>query len=111
MSKKSKNYKEVVEILKENRISPMSGVSPRDSDTELLIQFLQIHLHADLNARQLELIRSVNFESITRCRRKLQEGGEYLPSPEVARKRRLKGYDVTIMAEDATAEELHEAIA
>ena len=93
--KKTLNYKRTVSLLEANRKSQMTGVGPRDSDKELLIQFMQIHLGMNLNAQQLELIRSVNFESITRCRRKLQENGEYLPDdPEVAKKRRLKGYEL-----------------
>ena len=93
--KQTLNYKRTVSLLEANRKSQMTGVGPRDSDKELLIQFMQIHLGMNLNAQQLELIRSVNFESITRCRRKLQENGEYLPDdPEVAKKRRLKGYEL-----------------
>ena len=95
MVQKTKNYKFTVELLEANRRSQMTGVGPRDSDKELIIQFMQIHLGMQLNAEQLKLLRTVNFESITRCRRKLQENGEYLPDdPEVAKKRMLKGYEL-----------------
>ena len=92
---KTKTYKQTVSLLEANRKSQMTGIGPRDSDKELLIQFMQIHLGMNLSAGQLQLLRTVNFESITRCRRKLQEGGEYLPDdPAVAKKRRLKSYEV-----------------
>jgi hypothetical protein len=65
----------------------------RNSDTELIIGVL--HLKGlQLTEPQREILRSVNLESIRRMRQKLQEAGKYLPSPEVARKRRLKGYTV-----------------
>ena len=72
----------------------MTGVSPRDSDTELYIQILQIHHGANLTAEQLDKIRQIKFDSVGRCRRKLQEEGEYMPSPEVAKKRKLKSWIV-----------------
>lgn len=101
--RKSRTHLEVLEVLGQNRISPMSGVSPRDSDQELIIQIIQLVYDARLDARQLGIIRSMNFESITRARRKLQEGGEYLPSPEVGRARRLKGYEITQTAPKESA--------
>ena len=89
----------------------MTGVGPRDSDKELIIQFMQIHLGMELNAVQLELIRTVNFESITRARRKLQENGEYLPDDiEVARKRKLKGYLIEATAYSDSAPEVQRRI-
>lgn len=103
MAKKSKTYDNVVSVLDANRISPMSGVSPRDSDTELIIQMMQLVHGAGLDERQLMILRSMNFESITRCRRKLQEEGKFLPSPEVARRRRLKGYIVEQQAPELDA--------
>lgn len=91
---KSKTYAEVIWILEQNEPSFISGVSPRDSDQELIIQMIQRIYDADLGTRQMAILRRINFESITRCRRKLQENGEFLPSPEVAKARRLKGYEV-----------------
>lgn len=109
--KKTKNYKRTVELLENNRKSQMTGVGPRDSDKELVIQFMQIHLGMKLNAGQLELLRTVNFESITRCRRKLQENGEYLPDdPAVAKKRRLKSYEVEQTAPGESAAGLQRRI-
>lgn len=102
--KTTKNYDRMVEVLDKNRKSKMTGVGPRDSDTELLIQMLQVHFAAGLNAQQLSILRSINPESIFRARRKLQQTGEYLPdSPEVAKKRRLKGYELQQVAPKETA--------
>lgn len=103
MPKQTKTYREVEEVLHQNRVSPMTGVSPRDSDKELIIQVLQIHRGADFTAEQLEIIRSLNFESITRARRKFQESGLYIPSPEVAKARRFKSYEVEQTAPSETA--------
>lgn len=101
--RKTKTYKAVEEVLATNRKSPTNPVSPRDSDHELLIQFLQFHMGMNLTQAQIDIMRSVSFESITRARRKLQEGGEYLPSLEVGRRRRLKGYELTQTAKAETA--------
>ena len=108
--KKTKTYKEVVRILETNDKSSMTGVAPRDSDKELIIQILQRIHGLGLNAEQLGIMRSVNFESITRCRRKLQENGEYLPSPEVAKRRRLKSYEVEQVAPTESAAGLQRRI-
>jgi hypothetical protein len=65
----------------------------RNSDTELIIGVLHLKgLH--LSETQRDILRSVNLESIRRTRQKLQEAGKYLPSPAVAKKRRLKSYVV-----------------
>ena len=103
MAKKTKTFIQTENLLAENTPSSMTGVHPRDSDTELYIQFLQRVLGANLNVEQLSLIRSINYESISRARRKMQEDGQYLPSPEVARRRRLKGYEIQQVAIDETA--------
>lgn len=108
--RKTRTFKAVEKLLGENTPSNMTGVAPRDSDTELYIQYLQRILGVGLNAGQLQLIRSINVESITRCRRKLQEAGEYLPSPEVAKKRRLKGNEIERVAPKVSASELQERI-
>lgn len=91
------------DLLAENTKSQMTGVSPRDSDTELYIQLLQRILRVNLTADQMRLIRSVNYESISRCRRKLQEQGKYHGSPEVMRRRRIKGYELQQTAPGETA--------
>ena len=101
--RKTKTYNRVVKVLGDNIPSQMTGVAPRDSDTELIIQILQRCLGADLTVEQMEKIRMVNFESVTRCRRKLQEAGEYMPSPEVAKKRRLKSYEIQQVAPSESA--------
>lgn len=61
----------------------------RDSDRELLIEVMQ-RRGMNLSYSQIDKLRDINFESIRRTRQKLQEQGKYLPSPEVARQRRLK---------------------
>ena len=108
--RKTKTFVAVDKLLDENVKSQMSGVAPRDSDTELYIQYLQRILGANLSAEQLTLIRSVNYESISRCRRKLQENGQYLPSPEVAKKRRLKSMEVEQVAPKESAAGLQRRI-
>lgn len=109
MAKKTGLFLEVEKRLDENRPSLMTGVSPRDSDKELIIQILQFR-GARFSAEQLTLMRRVNFESVTRARRKLQEEGKFLPSPEVAKKRRLKSYEVQQTAPKETAEGLQARI-
>ena len=92
--KKTKTSEAVEKLLKDNIPSGMTGVPPRDSDKELIIQYLQLHLGMNLNAQQLELLRTVNFESIRRERAKFQEKGMYLGSPEVMAKRKRKAMEV-----------------
>lgn len=108
--KKTRTYINVVQILGDNLPSKMTGVAPRDSDTELYIQYLQRIMGAGLNATQLQIIRSINYESISRARRKLQENGEFLPSPEVAKRRRLKSYEVEQVAPTESAAGLQRRI-
>lgn len=110
MGKPTKTFIHTERLLAENTPSKMTGVAPRDSDTELYIQFLQRVLGVNLTAVQMEFIRSVNYESISRARRKLQENGQYLPSPEVAKKRRLKSYEVQQVAPKETAQGLQRRI-
>lgn len=62
----------------------------RDSDHELIIQVL-IRKGFAPTKRQLEILRELSFESIRRTRQKLQQAGEFLPSPRVAKQRKLKG--------------------
>lgn len=108
--KKTKTFDGVYEVLSKNRKSPTNNVSPRDSDHELLIQFLQFHMGMNLTQQQIDIMRSVSFESITRARRKLQEGGEFLPSPEIARKRRVKSYEIQQTAPSESASGLQHRI-
>lgn len=103
MARKSKIYDPVCELLEANRRSIVSKTTPRDSDGELIVQFLQLHMGADLNAAQCAIIRSINFESIRRTRAKLQEQGKFWGSPEVMRQRRIKGYEVQQTAPGETA--------
>lgn len=82
----------------------------RDSDKELILAVCQI-LGADLTPRQLEVLHRVNFESIRRTRQKLQEQGKFMPSPEVAKQRRLKSYIVQQNAPIAKPERLETLVA
>lgn len=100
---KTKIYRAVESVLSKNLISKTSKISPRDGDTELIIQFLQFHTDIHLSQHQVEVLRSVKFESITRARRKLQELGKYPPSPEVAKRRRLKSYEIEQVAPNESA--------
>lgn len=61
----------------------------RDSDNVLIVHLLQLH-GAKLNADQIAVVCGLNFESVTRARRKLQEDGQYLPSAAVAKERQLR---------------------
>jgi hypothetical protein len=81
----------------------------RDSDAELLVQVLQ-SMGACLTQYQKDLIHSFSVESITRCRRKFQEEGKYLPSAHIAKQRRLKSYTVQQIAPSAKPERLQEVI-
>lgn len=103
MPKKTKIYDHVIELLEANRYSPVSKTNPRDSDRELIVQFLQLHMDAKLNAQQIALIRNCNFGSITRTRRKLQEAGQFWGSPEVMAKRRIKSYEIQQTVPSETA--------
>jgi len=109
MAKKTYGYDRLISVLEDNLPSRMSGVTPRDSDKELIIQILQFE-GAGLTAEQMDMIRKFNFESLTRARRKLQEAGEYMPSPEIAKKRRLKGYELQQTAPKETAQGVHRRI-
>lgn len=108
--KKTKVSEAVEKLLKENQPSGMTGVPPRDSDKELIIQYLQLHLGMNLNAVQLELLRTVNFESIRRERAKFQEKGMYLGSPEVMAKRHRKAMEIEQTAPSESAHGLQRRI-
>jgi hypothetical protein len=83
----------------------------RNSDSVLLIGMLQIN-GAQLTKEQKQIIVGMNFEAITRERRKLQEAGKYLPTdPAVAKKRRTKGWEVQQVAPGSDAQGLHDRIA
>lgn len=110
MAKTNKTYDEVVAILEENNPSRMTGITPRDSDKELIVQVLQRCRGMNMTAEQMTIMRSVNFESIRRTRAKLQEQGKFLGSPEVMRKRRIKGYEVEQTAPKESASGLQKRI-
>lgn len=83
----------------------------KNSDNELMIGML--HLNGmPTNEEQRRVIKSINFESIFRERRKFQEKGMYLPTdPMVAKKRRLKSYEIQQVAPKASPHELQQRIA
>lgn len=116
MPKKTYGYDRLESVLQDNNVSQMTGVRPRDSDRELIIQILQWELIKEggseltLSKHQLEVVRRFNFESLTRARRKLQEAGKFLPSPEVAKRRRLKGYELQQTAPSESAAGIHRRI-
>ena len=109
MAKKAYGYDRLVYVLEHNWPSRRTGITPRDSDKELIIQILQFE-GAALTEAQMDLMRKFNFESLTRARRKLQEAGEYMPSPEIAKKRRLKGHELEQVAPKETAQGVHRRI-
>lgn len=82
-----------------------SSQTYRDSDKELIIAYLQL-LGANLSVEQERVLKQVSFESIRRVRQKFQERGQYLPSPAVAKQRRLKSYIVQQNAPTANPEHL-----
>lgn len=102
MAKKTAGYDLLIQVLENNYPSKMTGVPPRDSDKELLIQMMQFS-GAELSAEQMAVVRKFNFESLTRARRKLQEAGQYMPSAEIAKRRRLKSYEAQQVAPKETA--------
>ena len=116
MAKKAYGYDRLVDALEKNTPSRMTGVPPRDSDRELIIQILQHELYEaggielTLSADQMDIVRRFNFESLTRARRKLQEAGQFMPSPEIAKKRRLKSYELQQTAPTETAQGVHRRI-
>jgi hypothetical protein len=65
----------------------------RNSDKELIVQYLQ-RLGCDLSPRQIDIIKSVNFESIRRERQKLQARGLYQADKQIKRERDFKSYRV-----------------
>lgn len=82
----------------------------RNSDKDLIIGALQLK-GANLTEQQREIIRSLNFESITRARRKFQESGRYLPTdPDVARQRRFKSYAIQQRIHGTPAEKIVDLI-
>jgi hypothetical protein len=81
----------------------------RDSD-KALIAFCLRELGFHFTQEQIDIFLALSFESLTRCRRKLQEEGKYQPSPEVARQRRLKSYEVQQTAPSATPDQLSRRI-
>lgn len=110
MARKSKVFDNVIELLEANRRSTVSNTTPRDSDGELIVQFLQIHMGAELTPAQCAIIRGINFESIRRTRAKLQEKGLYWGSPEIMRQRRIKGAEIQQTAPGETPQGLQRRI-
>lgn len=83
----------------------------RNSDSNLIIGILHLN-GVYLSHDDREKIRGIHFESITRERRKLQEQGKYLPTdPAVARKRRIKGYEIQQTAPKLNPHQIQERIA
>lgn len=95
MAKKTQTFTDICDLLEKNQPSFINGVTPRDSDKVLFVQWLQLKVGLELNKHQIEKIYSAaSFESVRRTRAKLQSQGKYHGSPEVMRKRRIKGYEI-----------------
>lgn len=94
MKKPTQTAIETEAILKEDSASRMTGVSPRDSDNELIIQILQRFRNANFTPEQMNIIRGVSFESVTRYRRGFQSLGMYAASPLVRQKRHQKEQEI-----------------
>lgn len=109
MARKAFGYDTLISVLTDNNRSKMTGVPPRDSDKEMIIQILQFS-GCGLTADQMTNIRRFNFESLTRARRKLQEAGQFYPSPEVAKRRKLKGWELQQVAPNETASGIHRRV-
>lgn len=83
----------------------------RNSDSILIIGMLQLN-GAELTQAQKRIVLGINFEAITRERRKLQEVGKYLPTdPAVAKRRGIKATEVQQVAPTMDAQGLHDRIA
>lgn len=104
-------FTETVTVLHANRKSLMTGSTPRNSDTELMVQILQLCRDAKLNERQLNIMRSINWESVFRARRKLQEKGYFVADPEVRKKRHQKEVEIQQVAVGVSPAELQRRIA
>jgi hypothetical protein len=81
----------------------------RNSDKVLLHDYLQ-HKGIGFNEKQTDIFLSVNFETITRIRRKLQEEGLYLADAETSRQRKLKASIVKEVAPIAPSSSLADAL-
>ena len=98
----SKVADRVKEILSRN-------LSARNSDKYLLLDYLQ-EQGVNFTPEQTEIFLSVNFESITRVRRKLQEEGKYLADPEIEKQRKLKASMTRYVAPIATTNNLADVL-
>lgn len=107
--KKTKTFVAVEDILAKD-LRGQTAVSPRDSDNELLLQYLHFHTELDVTPEMAAVFRGISFESITRARRKLQEQGKYWGSPEVMKRRRIKSYEVQQTAATESAAGLQRRI-
>jgi len=77
----------VEDVLKNN--PHLGGVHARDSDNVLIIMVLsRLGVYLDDHAKKVFM--QLSFETITRCRRKLQEQGLYLSSEPVTKERKFK---------------------
>ena len=82
----------------------------RDSDRELWVVYAQ-KFGVDLTEAQVDKIRQMpSLETLTRCRRKLQEQGKYKASPKIAQERRIKSYMMQQNAPTATPERTGEIL-
>lgn len=111
MRKVTIEFAETFSVLKNDQPSTMTGVRPRNSDSELMVQILQLCRNAKLNERQLGIMRAINWESVFRARRKLQEQGYFVADPEVRKRRHQKEVEIQQVAPSETAGGLQRRIA
>lgn len=62
----------------------------RNSDTVLYCKLINEFRHCSLTREQIEIMKSIPFETISRCRRKLQAEWRYKADQEVQEQREQK---------------------
>lgn len=98
-----KTHELVEHILKYNQ-------SARNSDKELMIEYLQ-STGAYLSEYQKAVIRKgASLETLTRVRRKLQEGGKYPATDKVTKERQFKSMQMQQISPKAKPEYMVDTI-
>lgn len=54
MAKETQTYKDICDLLEKNEPSGINGVTPRDSDKVLFVQWLQLKIGLELTAEQVK---------------------------------------------------------
>jgi hypothetical protein len=87
LGKVRKVQKTVERVLSEN-------TKTRDSDQLLILEVWQKQGLVLTLEQRYHFMSVANPESIRRTRQKLQQEGKYLPSPKIARERKLRSYEM-----------------